>query len=226
MSPPAAGTVLLTKKWWVVASGLLVVGIVLLLVGTNEASVSLPGPVSTTRVSTESKASDQTSAPANVGKVAGVARSLPTELTIPAIGLAVSLSTLGIGAGGVVDVPSDIQQPGWFKLGPSPGQDGSAVILGHVDSHLGPAVFFNLRLLVAGDRINVDLADKTTVVFQVTSVATYLKTAFPDQLVYGPHGSSELQLVTCGGEFESQTGHYLSNIVVYSSLISSAPTVN
>jgi len=150
-------------------------------------------------------------------------RSSPIELDIPAIGLAVSLSTLGLNADGTVQVPTDIQQPGWYRLGPSPGQLGSAVILGHVDSYQGPAVFFKLRLLVAGDLLNVVLANGTTAQFKVTSVAEYLKSNFPDQAVYGPHGLSELQLVTCAGAFDTQTGHYLSNIVVYSSLVALSP---
>jgi len=153
-------------------------------------------------------------------------RSTPVELSIPAIGLSVSLSTLGLNSDGTVQVPTDIRQPGWYRLGPTPGQLGSAVILGHVDSYQGPAVFFQLRKLVAGDQVDVGLADGVTTVFQVTSVAVYSKQAFPDQQVYGSHGYSALQLITCGGVFDSQTGHYLSNIVVYSSLVDviSAPT--
>jgi hypothetical protein len=150
-------------------------------------------------------------------------RSLPTELQIPAIGLDVSLSTLGLNPDGTVQVPTDIQQPGWYRLGPSPGQIGSAVILGHVDSYQGPAVFFKLRDLVAGDLIKVSLADGVTAQFMVTTVAMYLKSDFPDQTVYGSHGFSGLQLVTCAGAFDSQSGHYLSNIVVYSSLVALSP---
>jgi hypothetical protein len=93
------------------------------------------------------------------------------------------------------------------------------VILGHVDSYKGPAVFFKLRSLVAGDLVDVSLADGVSAQFKVTSVAQYLKTSFPAQLVYAGQGQSTLQLVTCGGTFDSQTGHYLSNIVVYTSLV-------
>jgi sortase (surface protein transpeptidase) len=150
-------------------------------------------------------------------------RSTPTQLQIPAIGLSVPLSTLGLNLDGTVQVPSSVQQAGWYRLGPSPGQLGSAVILGHVDSYQGPAVFFKLRSVVAGDLIGVNLADGAKAQFKVTSVSTYLKSNFPDQAVYGPHGFSELQLVTCGGTFDTQTGHYLSNIVVYSSLVSLTP---
>jgi sortase (surface protein transpeptidase) len=160
--------------------------------------------------------------PANVATLA-TARSTPTELTIPAISLTVSLSTLGLNADGTVQVPTDAQQPGWYRLGPSPGEIGSAVILGHVDSYEGPAVFFNLRSLVAGNVIDVTLADGVTAQFKVTTVVTYLKANFPDQAVYTSDGHSALQLVTCGGTFDTTTGHYLSNIVVYTSLVALIP---
>ncbi len=146
-------------------------------------------------------------------------RSVPTTLWIPAIGLAVSLGTLGLNADGSVQTPTTITQPGWFRLGPSPGQVGSAVILGHVDNYSGPGVFFQLRTLAAGDQVYVALADGDIARFAVNSVAMYTKTQFPAQRVYASHGSSALQLVTCGGVFDHQTGSYLSNIVVYTSLV-------
>jgi hypothetical protein len=92
--------------------------------------------------------------------------------------------------------------------------------LGHVDSYQGPAVFFLLRTLLTGDHVDVTLADGTIADFAVYTVVQYSKSGFPSQLVYDPHGYSALQLVTCGGTFDSQTGHYLSNIVVYTSLVS------
>ena len=110
-------------------------------------------------------------------------------------------------------------------LGPSPGEIGSAVILGHVDSHAGPAVFFKLQSLVAGDMVEVSLADGVTAQFKVTSVTMYLKANFPDQAVYISHGYSALRLVTCGGVFDTRTGHYLSNIVAYTSLVALVPPV-
>jgi len=145
---------------------------------------------------------------------------VPVAVRIPALGLAVWLTQLGLNPNGTVVVPTSVQVPGWFSPGPSPGQIGSAVILGHVDSYKGPGVFFQLRTLQPGNQIDVNLADGVVATFKVTSVVQYEKTAFPDQQVYGSNGSSQLQLVTCGGAFDSQTGHYLSNIVVYSSFVS------
>jgi len=150
-------------------------------------------------------------------------RPAPVALRIPAIGVDVSLSTLGLNADHTVQVPTDFQQAGWFGLGPSPGQTGSAVILGHVDSYTGPAVFFQIRTLRAGDQVNVSLADGAIAHFQVSAVAMYAKDQFPAQQVYAPHGGSALQLVTCGGTFDTHTRSYLSNIVAYTTLVATTP---
>jgi sortase (surface protein transpeptidase) len=137
--------------------------------------------------------------------------------------VAVPVSALGLNPDGTVQVPTDFQEPGWFRLGPSPGQMGSAVILGHVDSYRGPAVFFRLRSLRAGDRVEVSLADGAVAHFVVTTVAMYPKEQFPARQVYGSHGYSALQLVTCGGKFDTRTRSYLSNVVVYTSLVALIP---
>jgi hypothetical protein len=160
--------------------------------------------------------------PTTVGVLA-TARSVPVSLRIPAIGLSVSLSNLGLNADGTVEVPDNIVEPGWFRLGPTPGQLGSAVILGHVDNYTGPGVFFELRTLAARDEVDVTLADGVVATFSVDSVAMYPKSAFPAERVYASHGSSTLQLVTCGGTFDPRSGSYLSNVVVYSSLVAIAP---
>jgi sortase (surface protein transpeptidase) len=173
---------------------------------------SLPGPVDT--------AGKPRPAPGVKAAARFVARSVPLALSIPAIDVSVPLSQLGLNPDGTVQVPTSIQEPGWYEYGPSPGQLGSSVILGHVDSYQGPGVFFELRTLRPGDDVDVRLADGVIAHFVVRQVATYLKAEFPTQLVYGSHGYSALQLVTCGGLFDSQTGHYLSNIVVYTSLVS------
>lgn len=214
LTPPSELAACPWRKWWVLTVALLLVGTGCLVLGLRQYQHPLAGPVKTPQLAKSA------SAPVKAKVIPLVAaRSTPTELEVPAIGLAVSLSTLGLNADGTVQVPTDIEQPGWFRLGPSPGQTGSAVILGHVDSYHGPAVFFKLRSLVAGDLITVNLADGSSAQFKVTSVAMYLKSNFPDQAVYGSHGSSELQLVTCAGTFDTETGHYLSNIVVYSTLV-------
>jgi sortase (surface protein transpeptidase) len=208
-------------KWALIGAALVLIGSGCLFLGLQEHQHPLAAPAPSRVLPKRAKVK---AAPEKVAPLA-TARSTPVELKIPSISLAVSLSTLGLNADGTVEVPTDIQQPGWYRLGPSPGQIGSAVILGHVDSYAGPAVFFNLRALVAGNVVDVTLADGVTAQFEVTSVATYLKANFPDQSVYTSDGDSALQLVTCGGTFDSATGHYLSNTVVYTSLVALIPPV-
>ncbi len=149
----------------------------------------------------------------------GLARSTPRELLVPSLGIATAVGELGLQANRQVQVPTSVHTVGWFRLGPTPGQVGSAVILGHVDSYLGPGIFFNLKTLPIGALIEVRLANRSTALFRVTSVVQYAKTSFPDALVYGSSGGRDLNLVTCGGTFNHQTGSYESNIVVFSRLV-------
>jgi len=151
----------------------------------------------------------------------GLARSVPLVLDIPAIDVAAPLTSLGLNADGTVQVPSEWQEPGWYRLGPTPGQLGAAVILGHVDSVSGPAVFFDLGALRPGEMVNVTLSDGVVAHFVVDAVDVYPKSSFPARSVYeASPGRATLQLVTCTGEFDASTHHYLSNLVVYTSLSS------
>jgi sortase (surface protein transpeptidase) len=120
-------------------------------------------------------------------------------------------------------VPTSAHVVDWYDDGPTPGQVGSAVILGHVDSFRGPGTFFYLKNLKAGDWITVKLADGAVTHFVVVRVVQFSKDSFPDQLVFGSHGTQTLQLVTCGGTFDHATGHYESNIVVFSRYLRSTP---
>ena len=148
-----------------------------------------------------------------------VLRSRPIHLSIPVLGVSVSVGVLGLNKDRTVEVPTNFAQPGWYKYGPTPGQVGSSVILGHVDNFRGPAVFFRIGTLRLGDHVIVREADKRTFTFRVIGVRMYPKSKFPDYLVYGPRPYAALQLVTCGGVFDHQTGSYLSNIVVYTALV-------
>jgi sortase (surface protein transpeptidase) len=139
----------------------------------------------------------------------------PVSITIPLIGVKTSLITLGLQASGALQVPTSTAVAGWYTGSPRPGSIGSAIIVGHIDSYKGPGVFYRLNTLRPGDKVYVRRADGTIVLFRVTRVLTYPKDQFPTQTVYGPTPDAELRLITCGGTFDSTSGHYLSNIVVY-----------
>jgi hypothetical protein len=108
--------------------------------------------------------------------------------------------------------------PGWYAGGTRPGDPGSAVILGHVDSKRGPAVFFRLHELRKGDEIEVGRADGSSVRFVVQRTEQYPKDRFPTDDVYYPTLTPALRLVTCGGEFDATAGHYRSNVIVFATM--------
>ena len=244
-----AGMMRSSRRWWVAAAVLLLIGAGFLTLGLTGDQDLVTGPttamptaasppsaavrptasVAISAAPSAKSSASPTSTPARTpstgaaNQAAAVTRSEPVTLRIPAIGVSLRLSTLGLNADGTVQVPVKDQAPGWFRLGPTPGQMGSAVILGHVDDYKGPAAFYRLRSLGAGDKVDVGLANGAVAHFTVTSVASYLKTQFPAQQVYASHGYRALQLVTCGGQFNSSTGHYLSNTVVYTSLVGTTP---
>ncbi len=144
----------------------------------------------------------------------------PTRVRLPALEVDSSLEHLGVDDSRALVPPSDFRRAGWFTGGPAPGDTGPAVIVGHVDSREGPAVFFRLAELTAGDDVLVDRADGTTARFTVVSVGRYPKDRFPTERVYGPTPRAELRLITCGGEFDRDARSYRDNVVVNAVLAS------
>ena len=164
-------------------------------------------------------AHSQTTAPASSASPAPAA--LPTALSIPVIGVSHSLATVGLNPDGSLQVPSlsDVAVPAWYTGSPRPGDPGPAVIVGHVDSAAsGKGVFFDLGDLHIGDQIIISRADGTTVTFLVTNIESVPKATFPTQAVYGNTPDAELRVITCGGAFDTATGHYLNNIIVFARL--------
>jgi Sortase domain len=143
------------------------------------------------------------------------ATPVPVRLRIPKIQVTTSLEPLGRAPDGTVEVPNRPDLAGWYAPGPRPGDPGSAVILGHVDDHHAPAVFYRLRELRAGDQLTVTRADGSAVRFVVQRTQQYPKDRFPTDEVYYPTLRSTLRLITCGGQFDPADGHYKSNIIVF-----------
>ena len=158
--------------------------------------------------------------PATDLTVEALPRVRPVSLRIPSIGVrSDDLVDLSTEADGSLEVPTDFAQPGWYSPGAAPGQLGPAVIAGHVDSKRGPAVFYRLGELRPGATIEVGREDGTTARFVVDKVERYPKAEFPTVAVYSDTTQrAELRLITCGGAFDSTTGHYLDNVVAYAHL--------
>jgi sortase (surface protein transpeptidase) len=98
------------------------------------------------------------------------------------------------------------------------------VVVGHVDSTTGPAVFYRLRELVPGQVVEFDRSDGLTARYRVTSIVDVEKDDFPTDAVYGPTETPTLRLVTCGGEFDRVAGSYTGNVIVYAEHLGNEPT--
>ena len=196
-------------------------GVLLIIAGATAAGIAIASQVHAPQPS-----------PAAAGAIGGKAhgpslrRSLPVSVDIPAIGVHSTLMHLGVNSRGAIEVPplfTHASEAAWYKYSATPGQIGASIIVGHVDTVAGPAVFFRLGALRPGNRVDVTLADGVTAIFRVTGVREYLKSRFPAKTVYRATHFAALHLITCGGAFDYATRNYLSSIVVFASLASSRP---
>lgn len=174
-------------------------------------------------------ASPLTAVPPGVPSTSASVASPPASIAIPALGISSDLGPArGLNSDGTIgDAPLSgptWSLPWWYEAGPTPGQAGSAVILGHVDSALGTGhlgVFFRLGDATPGEGITVTLANGSVTSWDVTSVNLYSDSQFPNALVYGRSGPPTLRLVTCGGAFDYQSHAYQSAVVVTAVPVSS-----
>jgi sortase (surface protein transpeptidase) len=140
---------------------------------------------------------------------------------IPAIKVSSPLTVVGRHRDGSLQVPQpgpDYDKAAWFRGSPPPGQDGPAVIEGHVDGKVnGPSVFYRLGSLRPGNKVLVRRSDGGSVRFVVYAVRVYKKDSFPRLTVYGNTTGPELRLITCGGPFDPhrKASGYTSNLVVF-----------
>ena len=192
-----------------IASSPTVAGVTTQCADTAETSLSAPAIITGGRgpfPHVARQASDQSAA------------ATPVSVSVPDIGISaapVQPITIDL-ALGQLGVPSDIHHTGWWRDGAAPGDaHGTVLIAGHVDSAAaGAGAFFPLPKATPGDVITIATKGGGTVRYKVTRVQQVLKAKLPDS-VFDRSGPARLALVTCGGPFDAQTGHYLDNIIVW-----------
>ncbi len=149
-----------------------------------------------------------------------MSHSTPIKIRIPSIGVNAKLTSVGL-KNGEVELPS-LDRPtlaGWYRPGPTPGEVGPAVIVGHVSGRKGPAVFYRLGELRPGAAIEVSRSDGETAKFQVDGIEKFPKAHFPTNRVFGEYTGPSLRLITCGGAYVGGNLGYADNIVIFASLV-------
>jgi sortase (surface protein transpeptidase) len=120
-----------------------------------------------------------------------------------------------------MEVPQSARLAGWYRLAPTPGELGPAVITGHVDWKDQIGVLHDLGKLKEGDEVAVERMDDKAAVFRVVRVAQYPKEQFPTRDVYGNVTYPALRIITCGGSFDPDTSAYTHNVIVFAEMIRS-----
>ncbi|MFD9391950.1 class F sortase [Streptomyces sp. NPDC060000] len=198
---------------WGVIALVLLTGLALIRNGSGEFDIGPPQPAS-------AAAADARSAAGALGRTpAPLAFAVPNRVRIPSIRVDAPVMSVGLDTDGWVGAPppEDPNLAGWFTGGVSPGEKGTAVVVGHVDNRLGPAVFYGLGALKKGNRVEVARADGKTAVFEIYGIEVFEKNNFPGDRVYASKGAPELRVITCGGGFSKANG-YDGNVVAFARL--------
>jgi hypothetical protein len=139
----------------------------------------------------------------------------PVRLRIDALGIDMPVTDVGVEPTGQMELPEDPAVAGWYRYGPdATSTAGNVVVAAHVDSPrypIGPLA--RLREVGVGTPLVVDGADGTARTYVVESLTYYEKAALPTAELFAREGAPALVLITCGGPFDSSTGHYRDNVV-------------
>lgn len=203
------------RLWASATAALAIAGVVLLGFGLRSPATAIVPPPTLSAT-----AGSPSTAPTRSADRRPLTASVPVRVDIARIGVHSSLVQLGLAADGSIAVPSvhNPMQAGWYAYGPTPGEVGPAVILGHVDGDGREGIFFHLSELTAGDQVQVARTDGSTVTFRVDRVTEVAKDSFPTAEVYGATADAELRLITCGGSFDRARHSYRDNVIVYATL--------
>jgi LPXTG-site transpeptidase (sortase) family protein len=155
-----------------------------------------------------------------VTPAAALPDSPPTQVRIDAINATSSLVPLGLNPDQTITVPpvNTPLQASWYRLGPTPGAAGPAIILGHVNGNGKEGIFAKLNQVKPGDQVKVTRQDGKTAVFTVTKMQQIPKNTFPTVDVYGDTPDAQLRLITCGGGFDTAKRSYVDSIIAFATL--------
>lgn len=176
--------------------------------------IAAPAPVNGLRLIDRPAAGARADATSAAAAAAVEARTLSDRLLIAGIGVDAAIEPVGLDGAGNMAAPSGPQRVGWYRFGPRPGTAGDAVLDGHLDWTSGPAVFWDLHRLVAGDSIVVAPLDGSPISFRVTSVRMYSATDRPPPGLFAAGGPPRLSLITCAGAWDATRGMYAHRLVV------------
>ncbi|MGW6278926.1 sortase domain-containing protein [Kribbella sp. NPDC055071] len=139
----------------------------------------------------------------------------PVKVKLPGVANAAVLPVATAGDG-QLQVPASPDDVGWWAAGASPGSDdGTVLLVGHVDSaKYGRGVFAGLSEVPVGAAVAVTGGDGAVHKYRIVARRTYDQKALPADLFRGDV-KPRLALVTCIGAYDHKNHRYTHNLVLY-----------
>ncbi len=144
---------------------------------------------------------------------------VPARLRIPNLGIDTQVEQVGVTKDGAMAVPNSFFTVGWYKLGAKPGEIGNAVVAGHYDNPKGPSIFWDLKKLQPGNKIFISDNSGKELTFEVYNSEYYPYDNAPLEKIFGGAKDIQLNLITCGGVFDTKSRNYNERLVVYTRLV-------
>lgn len=147
-------------------------------------------------------------------------KAKPAYIYLPSIDSNGSIQEIGINKDNEMDAPTDIKTAGWFKESVIPGEKGLSIINGHLDGKIGSGIFKDLSKLKTGDKFEVKFNDGAIKKFEVMKVIT-INTDEATSTLFSqdPTITSQLNLITCAGNFNASSLDYSKRVIVTSKFI-------
>jgi sortase (surface protein transpeptidase) len=186
--------------------------------GAAQASIAKAVPATTT----DSSDTAPSTAPVTADTLRSyqVAPDAARYIRIGKLGVVARVLQVGVTKDGALATPSNVFDTAWYQASAKPGQPGATVIDGHVSSWTTDGVFHDIKRLAAGDTIEIERGDGTKLSYSVANVVTYPKDAVDMKALLLPvtTGKSGLNLITCGGKYDSKSGEFSERVAVFAIL--------
>ena len=143
----------------------------------------------------------------------------PKKIMIQKIGVDAYVQKVGIDQDKKIAVPNNVHLAAWFTESVRPGENGLSIIDGHVSGRKTEGVFKNLKNLQKGDTFNIERGNGTKLTFKVFETRTVPEgEAAAILFSQNPKVLSQLNLITCGGEFNKKSQQYSDRVIISAQL--------
>jgi len=144
----------------------------------------------------------------------------PRSIIIPSIGTDGFVQKVGLTSKNAVAVPNNIHVAGWYINSVVPGAEGLSIIDGHVSGKYENGVFYYLKKLKKGDVFQIEFGDKSLKTFEVVDTKQMAESESAEFLFEKNNEIREqLNLITCGGNFNKDSQQFADRVVVVSRLV-------